>query len=48
MRGDETMRVIYMRLLISGVLVAAMLAFGAFAPQRDTLTPPPSAAGTGH
>jgi hypothetical protein len=50
MRGGETMRVIYMRLLISGALVAAMLALGAFGPQRDALTatPPVSAAGTGH
>jgi hypothetical protein len=49
MRGGATMRVIYMRLLISGVLVAAMLALGAFGPQRDALTATPvSAAGTGH
>jgi len=41
------MRVIYMRLLISGLLVAAMLAFGAFSPQRSALTTP-SAAGAGH
>lgn len=50
MRGSETMRVIYMRLLISGALVAAMLASGTFAPQRDALTAMPtvSAAGNGH
>ena len=49
MKGGETMRVIYMRLLISGVLVAAMLALGAFGPQRDASTAmPPVTAGTGH
>ena len=47
MRGSETMRVIYMRLLISGALVAAMLALGAFGPQRDAMTPTsPVATGT--
>ena len=42
MRGGATMRVIYMRLLISGALLAAMLAFGAFGPQRDALTVAPT------
>jgi hypothetical protein len=42
------MRVIYMRLLISGALVVAMLAFGSFAPQRDTLTAAPATLGTHH
>jgi hypothetical protein len=44
------MRVIYARLLISGMLLAAMLAFGAFGPQRDATTAAPlvSPAGAGH
>jgi hypothetical protein len=44
------MRVIYLRLLISSALVAAMLAFGTFAPQRDalTVTPRVPAPGSGH
>jgi hypothetical protein len=29
---ETTMRVIYLRLLVSGVLVAAMLALGSFGP----------------
>jgi hypothetical protein len=40
--GVAAMRVIYARILISGVLLAAMLAFGAFGPQRDApATAPP-------
>jgi hypothetical protein len=42
MSGVAAMRVIYARLLISGMLLAAMLAFGAFGPQRAL----PSAAPT--
>jgi hypothetical protein len=50
MSGVAAMRIIYGRLLISGVLLAAMLAFGAFGPQRaaPTAAPPMLPAGTGH
>ena len=39
-RAEATMRTIYVRLLISGVLIVAMLASGAFAPQRDGIDGP--------
>jgi len=44
------MRVIYVRLLVSGMLLAAMLAFGAFGPQRGAPTSAPlvSPADAGH
>ena len=41
MNGERRleMRVIYGRLLISGVLLAAMLVFAAFGPQSGVLAP---------
>jgi hypothetical protein len=37
-RTETTMRVIYVRLLISGALLAAMLTLGAFGQQSDGIT----------